>query len=321
MDQIQQSNECQSLSSTRSHLKKSSKIMLILPLFALTLILPFANSESVNRAAENVELKRKVAIARFTNETQSGQSFLLDDSGDRVGKQASDILSARLSATGAFLMFERIDSGKITTEQILKCLESSGVSVDYLILGSVSEFGRSVESQSGVFSRSKAQRAYAKVNVRLVDVSTGRIVHSSEGAGEAISETKKTLGVGSSAGFDQSLTDKAMSAAISEVIGNLVTSMTAKPWKSFLLSKDEGSFIISGGPSQGLSPGLRLQVYKKGKKIKNPQTGAFIELPGRAVGTIQVDISFGDDEFNELSYTTLISGEVSGELSNYYVTE
>ena len=28
-----------------------------------------------------------------------------------------------------------------------------------------------------------------------------------------------------------------------------------------------------------------------------------------------------DDEFNELSYTTLISGEISGELSNYYVTE
>ena len=80
MEQIQHSNECQSLSSTRSHLKKSRKIMLILPLFALTLILPYANSESVNRAAENVELKRKVAIARFTNETQSGQSFLLDDS-------------------------------------------------------------------------------------------------------------------------------------------------------------------------------------------------------------------------------------------------
>ena len=54
-------------------------------------------------------LKRKVAIARFSNETQSGITFLMDDSGDRLGKQASDILSARLSDTGKFIMFERMD--------------------------------------------------------------------------------------------------------------------------------------------------------------------------------------------------------------------
>jgi len=271
--------------------------------------------------AKEVELKRKVAIARFTNETQSGQSFLLDDSGDRVGKQASDILSARLTATGAFLMFERIDADKTSAEQILKGLQSSGVSVDYLIMGSVSEFGRSTESQSGVFSRSKAQRAYAKVNVRLVDVETGRIVHSSEGAGEAVSETKKTLGVGSSAGFDQSLTDKAMSAAISEVVGNLVLSMKSKPWRSFLLAEDEGSFLIAGGASQGLRPGDHFKVFKKGKQIKNPQTGALIELPGKKVAEIRVDLSLGEDEFNELSYTSLVSGEIVGEITDYYVTE
>jgi curli biogenesis system outer membrane secretion channel CsgG len=294
---------------------------LLFIMICLSLLPSSAFSSPSMQESENAVLKRKVAIARFSNETQSGQSFLLDDSGDRVGKQASDILSARLSATGSFLMFERIDSGKTSAEKILKGLESSGVAVDYLILGSVSEFGRSVESQSGIFSRSKAQRAYAKVNVRLVDVETGRIVHSSEGAGEAISETKKTLGVGSSAGFDQSLTDKAMSAAISEVIGNLVTSMTSKPWRSYLLSKDEGSYIIAGGTSQGLRPGIQLQVFRKGKAIKNPQTGALIELPGKKVGEIQVDVSFGDDEFNELSYASLVSGEIGGELDKYYVTE
>jgi curli biogenesis system outer membrane secretion channel CsgG len=292
-----------------------------IPLLLVALTPGWSSLVSAMENSANVELKQKVAIARFTNETQSGQSFLLDDSGDRVGKQASDILSARLSATGAFLMFERIDSGKTSAEQILKGIESSGVAVDFLIMGSVSEFGRSVESQSGVFSRSKAQRAYAKVNVRLVDVDTGRIVHSSEGAGEALSETKKTLGVGSSAGFDQSLTDKAMSAAISEVIGNLAISMKAKPWRSYLLSEEEGAFIIAGGLSQGLQPGKQLQVFKKGKKIKNPQTGALIELPGKKVAVIQIDMSFGEDEFNELSYTSLFSGEISDDLSSYYLTE
>ena len=59
-------------------------------------------------ADSEVKLKRKVAIARFTNETQSGASFLMDDSGDRIGKQASDILSARLIDKGYFLMFESL---------------------------------------------------------------------------------------------------------------------------------------------------------------------------------------------------------------------
>ncbi|MFC1858065.1 curli production assembly protein CsgG, partial [Thermodesulfobacteriota bacterium] len=31
-------------------------------------------------------LKRKVAIARFSNETRYGQSFFLDENNDRIGK-------------------------------------------------------------------------------------------------------------------------------------------------------------------------------------------------------------------------------------------
>ena len=58
-------------------------------------------SAAVAQDAEaTVTLKKKVAIARFSNETRSGQSFLVDDNNDRIGKQASDILSARLAETG-----------------------------------------------------------------------------------------------------------------------------------------------------------------------------------------------------------------------------
>ena len=270
---------------------------------------------------ETVTLKRKVAIARFTNETQSGVSFLVDDSGDRVGKQASDILSARLTDTGYFLMFERMDSDKTSAEQMLAGLKESGVSVDYLIVGSVSEFGRSTESESGIFSRKKMQKAYAKVNVRLIEVSTGRIIHAEEGAGEAISETKTTLGAGTRAGYDQSLTDKAMSAAISHLTSNLVENMTKKAWQSYILSEENGSYIIAGGSSQGLAKGMTLQVYANGKSIKNPQTGALITLPGRRVATISVMASFGEDEFNEISYAKKIDGAIGQDLTQYYVLQ
>lgn len=266
-------------------------------------------------------LKRKVGIARFSNETQSGTTFLIDDSGDRLGKQAADILSARLAETGMFQMFERLDADDVSAEQMLAGLKDEGVSIDYLIIGSVSEFGRSTESESGIFQRKKTQKAYAKVNVRLIDVATGRIIFATEGAGEAIVETKKTLGAGSSAGYDQSLTDKAISAAISQLISNLVENMTSKPWKSYILAEEDGSYVISGGAAQGLVPGLSLVVYANGRKVKNPQTGAMVSLPGKRVATIEVEFSVGEDEFNEISFVKLTSGSISNSFENYYVSD
>lgn len=288
----------------------------------ILLLAAFVFSGSAPTHADtDLKLKRKIAIARFTNETQSGTSFLINDSGDRIGKQASDILTARLVETGYFLMFERMDMSKTSAEKIISGLQEEGVGVDYLILGSVSEFGRSTESDTGVFSRSKIQKAYAKVNVRLVEVRTGRLIHSEEGAGEATTETKKTMGVGSSAGFDQSLTDKAISAAISQLTSNLVENMTNKPWKSYLLAEEDGIYIMSGGNSQGISEGSRFKVFSSGKVIKNPQTGAKITLPGKKVAEISVIGTFGEDEFNEISYAQIVEGLLTEDLSKYYVTQ
>ena len=290
----------------------SKFIKLILFSFLLTFV--------TNSFAETF-LKRKVAVARFTNETQSGTTFLVDDSGDRIGKQASDILSSRLAATGKFLMFERTDKDEIDSEKIISGLKNEGVGVEYLIIGSVSEFGRSSDSEGRIFGRSKTQRAFAKVNVRLVDVSTGRIIYSEEGAGESINSAKSGVFTKVTAGFDQSLTDKAISAAISTLVSNLVENMTNKPWKSYILSQEDGLYIIAGGEKQGLQTGSKLIVYQKGKTIKNPQTGAMIELPGKKVGTISIESSFGDDEFSEISFATLDDGELSDDFSNYYISD
>ena len=278
-------------------------------------------TSNISDQASKAFLKRKVAIARFSNETQSGVTFLVDDSGDRMGKQASDILSSKLAATGKFMMFERSDKDEIDAEKILAGLKSDGVAVDYLIIGSVSEFGRSVDSESQVFKRTKNQRAYAKVNVRLVDVSTGRIIYSEEGAGESISTAESKVLSKTNAGYDQSLTDKAISGAIESLVSNLVENMTNKPWKSYILSKEDGSYIIAGGEKQGIEIDTNLVVYKKGKTIKNPQTGAMLELPGKKVGLLRIDYSFGEDAFSEISFATLIDGELSDNYEQYYISD
>src|SRR5574340_1787414 len=54
--------------------------------------------------------KRKVAIGRFTNETNYGRSLLADADLDRLGKQASALLSSRLVMSQQFLVLERPDA-------------------------------------------------------------------------------------------------------------------------------------------------------------------------------------------------------------------
>lgn len=174
-------------------------------------------------------LKRKVAIARFSNETKYGQSFFVDENRDLIGKQAMDILSAKLAATEKFLLFERADFDKINKELKIGDLSNLNISADYLIVGSVSEFGRKEVSDVGIFSRVKKQVAYAKVNIRLVDVHTGQIIYSEEGDGEAFSEAGTVMGIGARAGYDSTLNDRVISAAISKLVNNIIESLLDKP--------------------------------------------------------------------------------------------
>ncbi len=279
------------------------------------------SSPAIVQAETEKSLKRVVAIARFSNETRLGNSFLVDEHSDRVGKQATDILSARLVASDKFIMLERADFNKLSTESNLTGTSLQAIPADYLIVGSVSEFGRKTESDVGVFTRSKRQIATATVNIRLVDTKTGEIIYSGEGSGDSTSEANTTLGVGGRAGYDTSLDDKALSAAISSMVNEVINNLLDKPWRAYILSQQDGNFILSGGESQGIKAGSKFTAYKKGTMVKNPQTNMMIEMPGQKVGTFEVIMTSGKGN-NEVSIASY-SGETlqTDNLSNYYVQE
>jgi curli biogenesis system outer membrane secretion channel CsgG len=269
-------------------------------------------------------LKRKVAIARFSNETKYGKGFftVYDENNDPLGKQAMDILSARLAETGKFILLERADIEKIKEELGIGNLGSLEIGADYLIVGSVSEFGRKTTSDVSIFNRSKKQTAFAKVNVRLIDVRTGQVIYSEEGEGEAFSETGTVLGIGDRAGYDTSLNDKVISAAISSLVNNLIENLLDLPWRSYILSYEDNNYIISGGKSQGIKAGDVFTVYQRGKEVKNPQTNILIELPGKEIGKIKVLSLLGDTEQNEVAVCTKVSGEIPVEdFTKLYIQE
>lgn len=264
------------------------------------------------RAPVAPTLKRKIALGRITNETRYGQSLLRDSQGDPLGKQVTDLLSKALTESGAFLVFERPDISRVQAEGSLTGEKLDLVGVDALVIGSLTEFGRKTVGEKGFLSDSKRQVAFAKVDLRVVDVKTGHVFFATSGAGEASTEASSTFGFGSRAGYDGTLNDAAIRQAVSEAVNRLAGEMQGRAWETYILRAEGSTLYISGGKSQGLRPGMVFALYTQGSKVKSPQTGAEITLPGRKVGEIRVDATFGDSELMEGSVATLVSGSLQG---------
>lgn len=266
-------------------------------------------------------LKRKLAIGRFTNETRYGRTFQVDANLDPLGKQASDMLSNRLVSSNKFLVFERADLSKIKNEQAL-LKDGNLIGVDSLVLGSVTEFGRSTTGKSGFLSATKIQMARAKVEIRLVDARTGYLFFTATGTGEASTESGEIAGFGSKADYDGSLNDRAIGAAILDVQNALIAKLEERPWHTDILQVKAGKVFISGGERQGLKVGDVLAVMQQGEVVHSQQTGFAITLPPTLVGKIRVVALFGDNETNEGAVCELVSGSaVAAKGSTLFVAE
>jgi curli biogenesis system outer membrane secretion channel CsgG len=265
--------------------------------------------------------KRKIAVGRFTNETTYGRSLLSDADLDRIGKQASDMLTSRLVMSGQFLVLERPDLVKVQREQQLAGAANL-VGADTLVMGSVTEFGRSVGGKVGFLSSTKTQLAKAKVDVRLVDVKTGHAYFSATGAGEASTEVGEVAGYGGRSDYDATLNDRAIAAAISDLIDRIVSKLADRPWRTDILEVQGGQVFVTGGKSQGLRPGDALLVMEAGQTVKSAQTGFEVTLPPKQVAALRVLSTFGDSETNEGSVCEITAGAVEkAALPKLFVTE
>lgn len=259
---------------------------------------------------ETRTLKRKIGIARFSNETRYGRTFLRDSDLDPLGKQASDMLANRLVASGKFLVFERPDIEKIEREQ--EFLKSQNlIGIDTIILGSLTEFGRFTSGKTGFLSSTKRQIARAKVEMRLVDARTGHVFFSAAGSGEANTEAGEIAGFGGKADYDATLNDKAIGAAVSDVLNELISKLEERPWWTDVLKIENGRRVfISGGKHQGIKVGDTFAVMREGEKVTSKQTGFEIALPSTKIAEIKVVSLFGDNEANEGAVAELISGSL-----------
>lgn len=307
------------------------RVILLFSLFSLCVLTQAQRkSKIVEPVKQNIAdtgqrvIKRKVAIGRFSNETQYAKGIFYDKENDPMGKQALDILSAKLATSDKFLLLERSDLATLLEEAKKSDNGLATIGADYMIIGSITEFGRKNVGKSGVFSSTKSQVVEAAVAIRLVDVSTGLIIYSDEGKGSAELTTRTTMGVGGKADYDATLSDKAISEAIGQLVENIINKCTDKPWRTYFLTYDTDAQLIAGGASQGIKVGDTFAVKTKGKKVKNPQSGVMIELPGKQIGTVSVIETGGDTPETEFSYVSFTGNSTTidtNKLTDYYIEE
>jgi curli biogenesis system outer membrane secretion channel CsgG len=273
------------------------------------------NIQGNKSAQQNDESpKRKIAVACFSNATEY-KTFTKECLNDPMGKQAMDILASKLLETNKFILAERRDMDKILEN--LKMPEnnvSQEVGAEYILTGSVVEFG----NKKG--RKTSAKTIETTIRIRLVDVLSGEIICSEEAKGEGEYAGPKWQNKNNE--YDPAIGEKAISDAITKLVGPIISSCTERPWKTFIVNYDLNGIVIAGGESQGLKFDEILEIVEKSKTIKNPQTGETTEIPEKVVGKIQIVCFAGNTPENEFALTTLTEGDFDTEhLNRYYIKE
>ena len=271
---------------------------------------------------ERLSLKRKIAVGRISNETNYGRSLLRSNAEDQLGSKVTDMFLQALANSESYLVFERPDIELLSKEAELSGQEVSIVGVDTLVIGSLTQFGRVTTGERGFLSSSKKQEASATVDLRLVDVSTGRVFASVTGSGSSSTEQARTMGFGSAAGYDGSLNDQAIAAAVTAAVDKMTGLFLEKPWSADVLAQEGDLVYISGGQSQGVDKGMVFAVETRGKKVKSQTTGTVITLPGKKIAELTVVGLFGDDPLEQGAVGEISEGSLKGhDLSELRVKE
>lgn len=262
--------------------------------------------EAPGKGAKVRALKKRVAVVDFEMKSKLGKLQLASD--------ATDILITELVASGKFTVFERSKLNSILQEQKLQVSDLTNpqtavrvgqlLGVNAIITGAVTNFGTKLKGGSFLgLAQSKSQVAEAEVDIRIVDVETGKILFADRGVGTAETSSGSFLGVGSAQTYDVALAGKALRAAISNLVDRIVRKFAELPWTATIakVTKEPQTgkiyAFLNAGENEGLQKGDVLFIYERGEPIQDPVTNEIIGYEEKLVGKAKVVSFYGDNKY------------------------
>src|SRR3984893_5387421 len=116
-----------------------------------------------------------------------------------------------------------------------------------IVTGAISQFGEETEGSEYLITQSKSQVVKCTVDIRVVDAETGQILYADSGSGLGRKHTGGVFGLGTRAGYDETLEGEALRAAIVKFVNNIVTQIEKKPWSCRVADVDGQSVYLNAG--------------------------------------------------------------------------
>jgi curli biogenesis system outer membrane secretion channel CsgG len=267
------------------------------------------------RPARAQAAKVRVAVMNFEN--NSTWSWW----GDHLGEAAADELTTQLVNSGKFTVIERAQLASILAEQNLGASARVNAAtaakigqllgVQLIFTGSITQF--SVERTSVGFRGigGSYSNAESKLDVRLIDTSTGEILMAAEGQGNKRMGGGYFKGTNAERTFDQGAAQEALRPAVEHVVATVAgkadqfASIQPKAPEAQIVGTRDGSFYLNRGENAGIKVGQRFDVSRVVDEIKDAN-GTVLDRVIKKVGVVEVT-----QVLSQSSIAKVVSGEAA----------
>ncbi len=235
--------------------------------------------------------KRKVVISDFENKT----TYKDEKIGEAVAKRLSD----KLEATQRVVTLDKTDVSDVLNREGFKfenLTDPSTMKRSYQSLGIQAFVSGAVtdvsilSSKASETSEDEVAFATAKVEIRLIDASTGNLLKSFIGR-SPIFGTKETGEYSRSKAVL-----KAIDFSLDDILEGFLRQLDFLDWTTTIAKIEGDHLYINAGKLSGLRTGDTLEIFEPGKEIIHPATQFSLGwTTGQSKGVIQVTNLFGVD--------------------------
>lgn len=262
--------------------------------------------------------RKRVAVTKFDNKVTGVYG------NQDLGEGMSEMLVTELIKTNRFVVVERQalqdilgeqeigQAGVVKKETAAKVGQVLGAQI--IVRGVVSEFeqkesgGDSDFKYKGFSLGIKTAQAHVGIDIRLIDTTTGQILHSHNAVGNAQTSALR-FGVEKGdidfniEGFKNTPLGQATRQAIQSAVNFIISQMETMPFTAKVIKSDNGNIYINTGSQANIKTGDRFFAYSVGEHIVDPDTGLKLGAEEKPAGTIEIR-----DVKDKFSIANLISG-------------
>jgi curli biogenesis system outer membrane secretion channel CsgG len=272
--------------------------------------------ETMSSTSDYKGPKLRVGVVNFQNKTPSRVLG--------IGEAASDILGTILQKTNRFIVIPQQDMESILGQQRMGATGAINpataarmgeiLGLNAIVTGAVTAYSEAEEGSDYLVYKVKKQIARVTVDYRVVDTTTGIQIMADSGAGIYEKSTGGALGLGSKSSYDTDLRDGALRDALTKAMVNMMKQLESQPWKGKIAKVAGNKLYINAGKKTGLKIGDKLDVYRVGEDIIDPDTHQKLGTTEDKVGQAIVQRNdLGDKADMSVAVTTSGAGFKQGD--------